>query len=111
MNRGRDDVADQYESPATPYCRDRLIDDSITEPIPEEDLASYLEISMPPCGAFFRSLPEQEVFPAEAVEVEPTEGEDRIVKQMLKPDHKFAKAIVCHDTVMIGTFYRCEKAV
>ena len=57
---------------------------------------------MPPRGTPFGAEAEQQVFPAQAVEVEAAEGEDGVVEVVLIADGEFGEEIVGHDAVVVG---------
>lgn len=41
-------VAYHHEAESCPWCRDRLVDDEVAEPVPEYEIPSDFEIAMPP---------------------------------------------------------------
>lgn len=67
-------MGDHDEDKSIPGCGDGEVDGSVAEPIPEEDLTCYLEVTVPPCGTFVRAGKEDEVGPGEAVEIEAAHG-------------------------------------
>lgn len=79
----RDHVTDHDKKPSVAGCGDSLVDDAIAEPRPEEDLASNLEPSVPPSWTFPRSETEQQIFQAQAVQIESPQSKDWIVKVVL----------------------------
>lgn len=74
-----DHVADHDKGKAAGCCRDALVDETVAEPSPEEDLTCNLEPSVPPCWSLARTEAKDEVFPAESVQVEAAHSEDRVV--------------------------------
>lgn len=97
-----DHVADQYKGDATSRRGYTLVDDNITVPCPKEDLPGYLQPTMPPCNAFSRSTPKDEVLPAKDIQVKSPEQHDRIVQMMLESNEELSRAIICHDSIVVG---------
>ena len=111
VQRGGDHVAEEDEGEARARARDAAVDDAVAEPGPEEGLAGDLEPAVPPRRASLRALPEKEVRPAEAVEVEATEGEDGVVEVLLVADDEAGKEVVVHDALIVGGTEGGEEAV
>lgn len=106
-----DDVADEDEDDAVPHRRDAQVQHAVAEPGPEEDLAGHLEPAMPPGRALARSQSEQQVFPAQAVQVEAAKGQDRVIQPGLVAHDELGKGIVLHDAVVVGRAERGEEAM
>ena len=75
----RDGVTDHDESETAPAIGNALVQDLVAEPVPEEKLAGNLKPAMPPCRTFARTKTKDEILPAQAVEVEAANAEDRVV--------------------------------
>ena len=101
MDRHGHCVTDQEKGKAIPAGRDAFVHDAITEPGPEEDLTGQFEPPVPPRWAFLGAETKDDVFPAQAVEVEATKGQDRIVQVMLIVDHELGKGVISHDTLVV----------
>lgn len=56
-------VADHKKSETSGRCRYGLVHDNISKPIPEKNLASNFEPSMPPGRSLLRALTKDEVYP------------------------------------------------
>ena len=74
-----DGVTDHDESETAPAIGNALVQDLVAEPVPEEKLAGNLKPAMPPCRTFARTKTKDEILPAQAVEVEAANAEDRVV--------------------------------
>ena len=102
MQYGGDHVADEDEGNARAGGGKAPVEDAVAEPCPEEGLAGDFEPAVPPCGTLFGALPEEQIRPAEAVEVEAAEGEDRVVEIVLVADGAAGKEVVVHDAFVVG---------
>ena len=111
MHRHCDHVAEQHECDARTSSGNRFVDGEIAEPGPEEQLASDLQVTMPPRGAFARSLTQKDVLPGEDVEIEATEAQNRIVEVVLVREHEFREWVVSHDAVIICRTKALEEAM
>lgn len=104
-------VAEQNEGDAGAGCGDGLVDCEVAEPGPEEELAGDFEVAVPPCWAFARALAEEDVLPAEDVEVEAAEAEDGVVEVMLVWEDEFCEWVVSHDAVVVCRAKTLEEAM
>ena len=111
MQGSGDHVRDKHESDLVPETWNITIDDSVSEPGPEENLARKLEPAVPPACAVFRAQAEVDVFPAEIVKVEATEEEDRIVQVVLVLDSNLGYCIVLHDSIVVCAAQVLEEAL
>lgn len=57
---------------------------------------------MPPGGALVRALAENQVSPAEAVEVELAESQNGVVETVLDRDGDASEEVVSHDAIVVG---------
>lgn len=111
VERGGDGVGDHDEGEAVPGAGDGLVDNEVAEPGPEEELADDFEVAEPPGLALSGALAEEEVGPAEAVEVEAADGHDGVVGVVLDVDHEFGEGVVLHCEVVVGGCEVLEEAV
>lgn len=95
-------MADHDEDESVPVRVDGLVHHQVSEPVPEEDRPDDLEISVPCCGTFAGSLPENEIHPGETVQVEPAEEEDDVVRVVLHFDEDLGEGVVVHYVVIVG---------
>lgn len=102
MQWASDRVGDHKKNEPVQVAVDRLVHDSVAEPVPEDDLTSKLEMPVPPGGAVLGCLALEEVFPRQPVEVQAGEHHDDVVEVVLKGDEELGKNIVLHDTVVVG---------
>ena len=103
-------VAEEDEEDAGAGGGDGFVDGQVAEPVPEEELAGHLEVAVPPRGALAGALPEEDVLPAQEVEVEAAEGEDGVVEVVLVLEQEFREAVVGHDAVVVGALQTGEEA-
>ena len=94
-------MAYHHEPEAIPKGRNAVVEHTVAKPRPEEDVAHNLKPALPPCRTLPRSLAAQEIVPAEQVEVEATEGQDRVVKIVLKANEKARGGIKDHDAIVV----------
>ena len=102
MERHGDRVADQKEKDSIRIGGQRLVDDEIAKPGPEEHLAEDFEVVMPPGRASLRRLATQQVHPRQAIEVEAGEGQNYVVGLGLDSKQDLGSQIVLHDTIIVG---------
>ena len=95
-------MADHEESQAARGCRDALVEYAVAEPGPEKDLAYQLDPAVPPCRSFARAQSEQQVLPAQSIEIESTKAKDGIIEKVLIFDREFGERIVSHHAVVVG---------
>ena len=106
-----DGVADEEEERALRGGRDGLVKCEVPEPVPEEDLPDHLEVAVPPCGALSRALAEEDVLPAQDVEVEAAEGQNGVIEVVLVLQHEGRDRVVGHDAVVVCALEAGEEAV
>jgi len=103
VERGGDHVRDEDEGEAGGPGGDAQVERLVAEPVPEEQVAGDLEVAVPPGGAFaWRLGGAEEVGPAEDVEVEAAEGEDRVVQPVLVADGPLGDGVEGHEAVVVG---------
>ena len=107
----RDHVADHDEGEARPSGRNGFVDREVAEPVPEKELAGDLEVAVPPRRPLSRSLAQEDVLPAQDVEVEAAEGEERVVQPVLVLENEFRESVVRHDAVVVCASQAGEEAV
>lgn len=106
-----DHVADEDEGDAAADARNGSVDDPVAEPGPESDVAGDFEPAVPPRRTLSRAETEDQVFPAETVEIEAAEGHDGVIEVVLVADGEFGKGVVCHDAIVIGAAEGGQEAV
>jgi hypothetical protein len=89
----------------------RAIDETVTEPQPEEGLTAHFEPPVPPSRTFLGCLAEQKVLPAKAVEIEAAKEKDRVIQVLLILQSKLRYDVEFHYAIIICATEVCEKAV
>jgi hypothetical protein len=82
---------------------ERVVDEDISEPVPEDKLAANFERSMPPERFIFGSTIQEEMIPAQKIKIKSSKAKKRIVKPMLIPHHCLCKGRIWHDSRIIST--------
>ena len=106
-----DGVADQDEDEAVAKGGDAAVEQAVAEPCPEEDVADDFEPSVPPGRALLWALAQQQVFPAESVEVEAAKGKDWVVQEVLVADEEVCGCVIGHDPFVVARVQGLEEAV
>lgn len=96
-----DHVGYQDKGNSIPPAGDAEVDHTVAEPGPEEDLTGKLEPAVPPAGAVAGSAADDDVFPAEEVEIETAEEDNGVVEVVLVLDCDLSHGVVCHDPVVV----------
>lgn len=94
-------MTDHNKGEAVPVGRKGLVDDTVSEPVPEKELPDNFEPAMPGGNTLAWSLTEDKVFPGKTVKIEPAEAENRVVKVMLKRNNNLRKRIKRKHAVVI----------
>lgn len=102
VQRRGNHMGDEKEGKPAAPVGDRPVHHSIAKPDPEKDLAANLKPPMPPGGTFFRGLAHEEVLPAQAIQVETSKQEDRVVEVVLEAEKEVCSSIKFHDAVVVG---------
>lgn len=106
-----DHVAYHYENEAVPVIRDTAVANKVAEPVPEEDLSDDFEVAMPPRRTFAWALAEQDVCPAQDVEVKASKCKYRVVEPMLISQHELRERIIGHDLIIVRTPQTLKEAM
>lgn len=111
VERHSNGVADHDKDEAIPVGRKSLVDQTVTKPIPEEDLPSNLEPAVPSSSSLPRAFSEDKVLPREAVKIESSKAQDGIIKVVLNGHNDLSKGIVRQNSLVVGGKQVSEKTM
>lgn len=95
-------VTDQHIGNSFPGGGDRLVDNSVSEPVPEDALARDLEPSMPCCLSLAGTQAKNEVFPRKPVQIESAKAQDRVVHVVLEGHKERSEHVVGDNAVVVS---------
>lgn len=111
VERRGEGMTNKDEEEAIPSSRDGFVHHAVSVPGPEDYLTNKLKVTEPPGGALFGTLIEQNIDPAQPVQVETSQHHDGVICVVLIKNHELCKRIVFHSALVVRRDETAEEAM